>query len=102
MATVNTVIPAKAPGCRPEAKPKDLLLAPHRHQSRSFAALRMTRFLLLAFALLLWPLFAAAAPRIGVMTMQPGEVFWERFGHNAIVVDDPQRGEPKEPDRSPS
>ena len=54
----------------------------------------MTRFLLLAFALLLWPLFAAAAPRIGVMTMQPGEVFWERFGHNAIVVDDPQRGEP--------
>jgi hypothetical protein len=50
--------------------------------------------LLLAFALLLAPLFAAAAPRIGVMTMQPGEVFWERFGHDAIVVDDPARGEP--------
>lgn len=28
------------------------------------------------------------------MTMQPGEIFWERFGHNAIVVDDPQRGPP--------
>jgi hypothetical protein len=22
------------------------------------------------------------------MTMQPGEIFWERFGHNAIVIDD--------------
>ena len=34
---------------------------------------------------------AAAEPRIGVMTMQPGAVFWERFGHNAIVVDDGTR-----------
>lgn len=25
-------------------------------------------------------------PRIGVLTMAPGEVFWERFGHDAIVV----------------
>jgi len=32
--------------------------------------------------------------RIGVVTMGPGDVFWERFGHNAIVVDDPARGEP--------
>lgn len=32
---------------------------------------------------------AATAPRIGVMTMQPGAVFWERFGHDAIVVDNP-------------
>ena len=31
----------------------------------------------------------AAAPRIGVVTMGPGEVFWERFGHDAIVVEDP-------------
>src|SRR5690606_42051478 len=30
-----------------------------------------------------------AAPRIGVATMQPGEIFFERFGHNAIIVDDP-------------
>src|SRR6187455_1716445 len=28
----------------------------------------------------------APAPRIGVLTMAPGEVFFERFGHNAIVV----------------
>lgn len=35
---------------------------------------------------------ALAAPaRIGVMTMQPGAIFWERFGHNAIVVDDGER-----------
>ena len=35
----------------------------------------------------------AAAPRIGVMTMQPGEIFFERFGHDAIVVMDTQTGE---------
>lgn len=49
-------------------------------------------------ALLLWLLCASmaavAAPRIGVVTMQPGEIFFERFGHNAIVVDDPAAGEP--------
>ena len=32
----------------------------------------------------------ASAPRIGVITMEPGEEFWERFGHDAIVVDDGQ------------
>jgi hypothetical protein len=31
-------------------------------------------------------------PRIGVMTMQPGVIFWERFGHDAIVVEDPATG----------
>ncbi len=36
----------------------------------------------------------AATPRIGVVTMQPGAIFFERFGHNAIVVADPARGEP--------
>ncbi|MCM2335468.1 MAG: DUF4105 domain-containing protein [Pseudomonas sp.] len=35
---------------------------------------------------------ASAAPRIGVATMQPGEIFWERFGHNAIVVVDEETG----------
>lgn len=35
---------------------------------------------------------AAPAPRIGVVTMQPGEIFWERFGHNALVVIDPGTG----------
>ncbi|WP_242651205.1 lipoprotein N-acyltransferase Lnb domain-containing protein [Solilutibacter tolerans] len=53
---------------------------------------------LVPWLLLITLLFAAlpslAAPRIGVMTMQPGEVFWERFGHDAIVVDDPARSAP--------
>ena len=43
----------------------------------------------------LWLLAASAwaAPRIGVATMAPGEVFFERFGHNAIVVVDPASGD---------
>ncbi|WP_303638553.1 lipoprotein N-acyltransferase Lnb domain-containing protein [Stenotrophomonas tuberculopleuritidis] len=36
---------------------------------------------------------AAPAPRVGVVTMQPGTVFFERFGHDAIVVLDPVSGE---------
>lgn len=43
-------------------------------------------------ALLLAGAAAHAAPRIGVATMQPGEIFFERFGHNAIVVDEPASG----------
>ena len=34
------------------------------------------------------------APRIGVVTMGPGEIFWERFGHDAIVVDGALMDEP--------
>ncbi|MAL03150.1 MAG: hypothetical protein CL625_02580 [Arenimonas sp.] len=45
-------------------------------------------WLILLLAWLL-PGLALGAPRIGVLTMEPGEIFWERFGHNAIVVDDP-------------
>ncbi|HVI57441.1 MAG TPA: DUF4105 domain-containing protein [Luteimonas sp.] len=68
----------------------------------------------LLLALSLWLLacgaaFAQAAPpRIGVATMQPGTVFFERFGHDAIVVVDPATGaatsynfgffDPEEPD----
>ncbi|HVI26316.1 MAG TPA: DUF4105 domain-containing protein [Xanthomonadaceae bacterium] len=52
---------------------------------------RRTRLLAL-LALLLCALPALAAPRVGVMTMQPGEIFWERFGHDAIVVEDPATG----------
>src|SRR5690606_9371090 len=29
---------------------------------------------------------ASAAPRIGLVTMAPGDVYWSRFGHNAILV----------------
>lgn len=31
--------------------------------------------------------------RAGVMTMEPGEVFWARFGHDAIVIENTQTGE---------
>lgn len=51
---------------------------------------------------------AGSAPRIGVVTMQPGEVFFERFGHDALVVAEPGGGpaisynfgffDPSEPD----
>jgi hypothetical protein len=37
---------------------------------------------------------ASAAPRIGVATMSPGTIFFERFGHNAIIVDDPTQPVP--------
>jgi len=49
-------------------------------------------------ALVLWLLAlpaladAASPPRIGVLTMQPGQVFFKRFGHDAIVVMDPDTG----------
>lgn len=36
----------------------------------------------------------APAPRIGVVTMEPGQIFFERFGHNAIVVDPRDGREP--------
>jgi len=48
----------------------------------------------LLLVLLLAASLAQAAPRIGVATMQPGEIFFERFGHNAIVVDDPASAGP--------
>jgi hypothetical protein len=64
--------------------------------------------LLLLSLLWLCAFAAAAAPRIGVATMAPGEIFFERFGHNAIVVVDPVSGQamsynfgffdPEEPD----
>ncbi|MCO5054562.1 DUF4105 domain-containing protein [Thermomonas sp.] len=37
---------------------------------------------------------AAEPPRIGVLTMGPGDIFWERFGHDSIVVADPTLVEP--------
>jgi hypothetical protein len=61
-----------------------LFHAPRRHRARS---------LLLGLCALLFAIAAQAAPRIGVATMQPGEIFFERFGHNAIVVSDPAIGE---------
>jgi len=49
--------------------------------------------LLMLLALLL-PMTAAAQLRIGIATVQPGEMFFERFGHNALVVEMPGKSEP--------
>lgn len=45
-------------------------------------------------ACLLLAVQALAAPRIGLVTMEPGEAYWARFGHNALLVD---QGDPQEP-----
>ncbi len=50
---------------------------------------RNSFLLLIVFvALLLASATGIAAPRIGVVTMQPGLEYWSRFGHDAILVDD--------------
>ena len=54
----------------------------------------VSKFLIASLLWLFATVASAAAPRIGVMTMQPGEIFFERFGHNAIVVDDPAAPSP--------
>jgi len=56
------------------------------------------RVCVLRMAALLALLLLASAPvlaqvRIGVITMAPGEIFFERFGHNAIVVSDARTGQ---------
>lgn len=60
---------------------------PRRRGARSGLARLLVLLAMLAVAAL-----AQAAPRIGVATMEPGEIFWERFGHDAIVVVDPATG----------
>ncbi len=30
---------------------------------------------------------SAATPAVYLMTIAPGEIYWERFGHNAIIID---------------
>lgn len=58
---------------------------PARFHGRGVVVSRWLAMLLLCLMSVLHS--AAASPRIGVMTMQPGEDYWARFGHNAIVVD---------------
>ena len=54
---------------------------------------RMGALLLLLLALFVSATAFAQTPRIGVVTMAPGIEYWTRFGHNAILVDDPATGE---------
>ncbi len=36
---------------------------------------------------------SAAALEVSLLTVGPGEIYWQRFGHNAIVIHDPVRGQ---------
>ncbi|WP_417472618.1 DUF4105 domain-containing protein [Luteimonas mephitis] len=71
-------------------------LSAHWHPASCLpAAARAGTRLLLALllsALVCGAALASSAPRIGVATMQPGTVFFERFGHDAIVVEDAVTG----------
>ena len=58
-----------------------------RRRTRGRLRTTVSAVVLLLLALLTG-VTAQAAPRIGIATMQPGEIFFERFGHNAVVVDD--------------
>ena len=57
-------------------------------------AARRWSIALVAMMMLVASALAGATPRVGVMTMLPGEIFWERFGHDAIVIDDPAAAGP--------
>jgi hypothetical protein len=48
--------------------------------------------LLALLSLLAQPL--QAAPTVGLVTMEPGEAYWARFGHNALLID---HGDGREP-----
>ena len=63
-----------------------------RSSDRSRFAEAICRLLLMALFCFA-SVVATAAPRIAVMTMQPGEIFFERFGHDAIVVVDARSGQ---------
>ena len=64
--------------------------------NESHGARALLRATLLTIALLL-SAACMAASRIGVVTMQPGEEYWARFGHDAILVDDRQDDPASEP-----
>lgn len=65
-----------------------------QHAVRRTVVRTVAALMLFAAMLLMAMPAAQAAPRIGVATMQPGEIFFERFGHNAIIVDDLAQGDP--------
>ena len=35
---------------------------------------------------------APALPEVSLVTVEPGELYWQRFGHNAILLRDPMGG----------
>ncbi|MBS0456109.1 MAG: DUF4105 domain-containing protein [Proteobacteria bacterium] len=60
----------------------------HGRSARNLHALQRSAWLWLwALIALSFATNGFAAPRIGVLTMGPGDEYWSRFGHDAIVVD---------------
>lgn len=49
---------------------------------------------LVLLLLLAWTGAASATPQISLLTFQPGEVYWQRYGHNALLVRDAAAGAP--------
>lgn len=78
----------------------DAQILPGRCRSPWTRTHRYFRALFLAFCLaLVWlPVGAATADdssdpaEVWLVTYGPGEIYWQRFGHNAIWIRDPQRG----------
>lgn len=68
--------------------PSDALRRRGPASRASFAAAA----LLVLISLLAPPL--QAAPAVGLVTMDPGEAYWARFGHNALLID---HGDGREP-----
>lgn len=82
----------EATGCVRSKSEADQPSALQPIRARSSGQRPALQALLALFVLLSAWSAAHAAPRIGIVTMQPGQIFWERFGHNAIlVVDDEAR-----------
>jgi hypothetical protein len=77
---------------------RDALLAGKAQKHRGFRHSYMA-FLVCVLALFVSVPAAHAqipsdtAPEISLLTIGPGDIFFERFGHNAIVVRDPASGE---------
>jgi hypothetical protein len=87
MQAMNTPSPLASPSTCPTAHS---IVYP----IRSCTALAQRLALLFALIIIACSAIAQAAPRIGVATMQPGTIFFERFGHNSIVVVDPTQPTP--------
>ncbi len=58
---------------------------------RTEFAISVAGLLLALLAFLPLPALAGGL-RVGLLTMEPGEEFWERFGHDAILVEDSATG----------
>ena len=82
------VIPAKA-GIHSDLNTEEQMDSGFRRNDELKQAHSPTRLnLFLVCVAMLLSANTAAAPRVGVVTMEPGLEYWARFGHDAILIDD--------------